>query len=274
MQCKYCGAQISGNQERCGRCQRRLSADEERRSGASAPYLHSAVAPDVAGFPASPGPVLRVKDGGVPPRSAPPVQPPLFPAESRVVALEQYLPSPPQRRRTAPRRPRAAARPDAPRQAAFDFDSIPANAHEFAAAQLRIPVASPARRAFAFLVDLSFVLVGFSLFLALVRGILGSWPAAPVFYGALGACLWILATVYFLLHAAIGRTTPGQLATGLLVVTREGRTSEPVHRVWRVLANAVPVVSLLGALWAAITEEHLTFADLITGTYLTVSEGR
>ncbi|MEJ5367508.1 MAG: RDD family protein [Bryobacteraceae bacterium] len=231
---------------------------------AAAPALHSSPAAEAR-------PRFRVKEGGAAARTAPPVQPPLFPSDSRVIGLEQYLPSPP-RRRSAPRRPRIAARYDTPLQAAFDFDSVPPGAHEFAAAQQQIPVASLARRAFALLVDLSIVLVGFSLFLVLVRFILGGLPQEPVFLAALSACLWLLASTFFFLHAATGRRTPGQRAAGLQLVTREGRGSEPIHRVFRVLANTIPAVSLIGALWAAITEEHLSFADLITGTYLTVAD--
>jgi len=273
MHCKYCGAAISELQERCSRCQRRLAGFAARAG--DAPWMEAAVAPALNNSPAQePRPRFRVQEGGGAPRSMPPVQPPLFPSDSRVVGLEQYLPAQPQRRRGSPRRSRPAARMEAHLQTAFDFDSLPAGAHEFAAAQLQIPVASLARRAFALLVDFAFVLVGFSLFLALVRLIIGGWPPSPAFYAMLAMCLWFLASTFFLLHAAFGLRTPGQQIAGIRLVTREGRSSEPVHRVKRVLANAVPVVSLLGALWAAVTEEHLSFADLITGTYVTVSEAR
>lgn len=276
MTCRYCGAQISESQSRCPRCQRRLDGGSERRSDSAAPYIATAAAPEVAEDPSAEARTrFHVKEGGAPVRSNTPVQPPLFrPSGENVIGLEQYLPAAPPRKRPPARRSRTAVPAVLPQQAAFDFDAPPPGAHEFAAAQLRMPVASPARRAFAFLVDLSFVLVGFSLFLALVRGILGYWPASAAFYLALGACLWFLTSIYHFLHAAVGRRTPGQCAAGLILITREGRQSDPWHRVKRVLSNTVPVVSLMGAAWAAITEEHLTFADLITGTYLTTADSR
>ncbi len=273
MHCKYCGAAISEVQERCRRCQRRLTGVADR--GSETPWIETAAAPALdSSSSQQPRPRFRVQDGGAAARPAPPVQPPLFPSDSRVVGLEQYLPQQPQRRRSSPRRSRPATRLEAPLQTAFDFDSLPPGVHEFAAAQLQIPVASLGRRAFALLVDLAFVLVGFALFLALVRLIIGGWPQSPVFYSMLALCLWFLASTFFFLYAAFGLRTPGQQIAGIRLVTREGRSSEPVHRVKRVLANAVPVVSLLGALWAAVTEEHLSFADLITGTYVTIGEAR
>lgn len=269
MTCRYCGAQISEQQLRCGRCQRRLDGGSDRRPGAAAQYVAAAVAPEVAEDPIAKARArFYVAEGGASVRASAPVQPPLFTTPGKLVGLEEYLPAPPRRRAPARRNSKAAPQPPAV-QAAFDFDAPPPGAHEFAAAQMRMPVASPARRAFAFLVDFSFVLVGFSLFLALVRGILGHWPASPEFYAALSVCLWFVASIYHFLHAAVGRRTPGQYAAGLKLVTREGRPGEPIHRVKRVLSNTVPVVSLMGAAWAAFTEEHLTFADLITGTYLT-----
>ncbi len=275
MTCRYCGAQISDSQSRCTRCQRRLDFGLGGGRAMAAQYVATAAAPETAEDPSSAARArFLVKEGGAPVRSSAPVQPPLFTVASHVVSLDQYLPPPAPRRRAPAPRSRAARPAAPPQQAAFDFDAPPPGAHEFAAAQLRMPVASPARRAFAFLVDLSFVLVGFSLFLALVRGILGYWPAGAAFYEGLGACLWLLASIYHFLHAAVGRRTPGQYAAGLILVTREGRHGEPLHRVKRVLSNTVPVVSLMGAAWAAITEEHLTFADLITGTYLTTADGR
>lgn len=275
MTCKYCGAEISSSQSRCGRCQRRLDGGPERRPRHTAQFVAAAVAPQTAEDPIAKARArFYVAEGGAPGRSSPPVQPPLFTPPDKVVGLDHYLPPEPPRRRPAPRRTRSSQARYVPLQAKLDFDAPPPDAHEFAAAQLRMPVASPARRAFAFLVDLSFVLVGFALFLALVRAIVGFWPATAPFYAALGVCLWLLASLYHFLHAAVGRRTPGQCAAGLLLITREGRLAEPVHRVKRVLSNAVPVVSLMGAAWAAITEEHLTFADLITGTYLTIADSR
>lgn len=273
MTCRYCGAEISESHSRCVRCQRRLDGGPERRTGAAAPYVATAAAPAVQeDVSATARTRFYVKEGGAAVRTSAPVQPPLFRDSTNVIGLDQYLSPVSQRRRAAARRSRTTPPGAPPQQIALDFDAPPPGAHEFAAAQRRMPVASPARRAFAFLVDLSFVLVGFSLFLALVRGILGYWPAGAAFYAGLGACLWLLASIYHFLHAAVGRRTPGQFAAGLTLITREGRQGEPIHRVKRVLSNTVPVVSLMGALWAAITEEHLTFADLITGTYLTVAD--
>ncbi len=269
MTCRYCGAQISEDQVRCGRCQRRLGGGPDPRPGTSAQYVAAAVAPEVAEDPIAKARArFYVAEGGSSVRTTAPVQPPLFAVPGKLVGLEEYLPAPPRRRAPARRSGRTAPQPPAV-QAAFDFDATPPGAHEFAAAQMRMPVAPPARRAFAFLVDFSFVLAGFALFLAIVRAILGHWPASMEFYAALSVCLWFVASIYHFLHAAVGRRTPGQYAAGLRLVTREGRPGEPIHRVKRVISNTVPVVSLMGAAWAAFTEEHLTFADLITGTYLT-----
>lgn len=278
MHCRYCGAEISELQERCGRCQRRLAAFPGAPSipsapPSSSPFVATAVVPAPDPHADLEAPLrFRVQEGGAPARPAAPIQPPLFAPEEKVVGLEEYLPHEPARRRPAVRRSRPASRPSALRQASFDFDALPADAHEFAAAQAHKPVASLARRAFAFLIDESIVMVGFAIFLSTVRAILGEWPAGFEFYAALALCLWIIASLYFFLHAAVGLRTPGQIAAGITIVTSDGRIGEPKHRVKRVLANALPVVSLMGAAWALITEEHFSFADLITGTYLTVAD--
>lgn len=221
---------------------------------------------------------LTVTPGGGAGRSRPAVQPPLFPAASKLVDFEEYLPAEaPRRRSAAPRRARPSSQRELPGQIAFDFDS-PAIANlGLDASRNRFRVASLARRSFACIVDLALaVALGVLPFLLVVRGVLAaSWPADSRFYAAVAAAGWIIVALYHLLFAVAGAPSCGQRLARLRLVTLEGRPSEPPHRLWRVLFYSVfPPACLLGSVWAVLTEEKYSWADIVSRTYFTAAEAR
>jgi hypothetical protein len=206
------------------------------------------------------------------------VQPPLFPASSKLVDFEEYLPAEqPRRRNTAPRRTRPSPARELPGQISFDFDAPPLVGRGLDAASVRLRVAGLARRSFSCLVDLALaVAVGVLPFFLVVRAALAaSWPADSRIYAALAAACWIILSLYHLLFAVAGAPSFGQRLARLRLVTLEGRPGEPPHRLWRVLFYSLfPPACLLGSMWAVLTEEKYSWADLVSRTFFTTAEAR
>lgn len=278
MRCRICGAENPPDQARCRRCQCRF-ADTPPGQDSHSDYLHGAAVPDPAAAAAAPAAQrLTVTPGGGAARSRPAVQPPLFPAASKLVDFEQYLPPEPSRRRNAaPRRTRPSSQRELPGQIAFDFDAPAIANYGLDASRNRVRVASLSRRSFACVVDLALaVALGVLPFFLVVRGALAaSWPADPRLYAALAACCWVIIALYHLLFAAAGAPSCGQRLARLRLVTQEGRAGEPPHRLWRVLFYSLfPPACFLGSIWAVLTEEKYSWADIVSRTYFIAAEAR
>lgn len=272
MRCRICGAEIRPDQARCWRCQCRLA---EAAPGPD--YVHGAAAPQPAidEAPAAP-PRFTVTAGGGAVRGRPAIQPPLFPSDSKLVGLDDYLAlKAPRPRAAAPRRARPSTLRELPGQISFDFEAARPGACSPAAGS-RQRIAGLGRRSLACVVDLALAFaLGVLPFFAAVRTVLASsWPGSPGMYAALSASVWLIVTLYHLLFAFAGRPTPGQRFARLKLVTMEGRPGEPAHRVWRVIFNVFPPACLLGSAWAALTEESFSWADQVSGTYFTAADAR
>ncbi len=230
MRCRICQADNPPNQVRCRRCQCRLA--EAAAGHDDGPfYVHGAAAPDPAqGAAPSAEPRFTVTRGGGVARNRPVVQPPLFPASSKLVDFEEYLPADqPRRRNTAPRRTRPSPARELPGQISFDFDAPPLAGRGLDASSARLRVAGLARRSFSCLVDLALAAaVGVLPFFLVVRAALAaSWPADSRIYAALAAACWIIVALYHLLFAVAGAPSFGQRLARLRLVTLEGRPGEP-----------------------------------------------
>lgn len=275
MICPRCEAENGPHRTRCWRCQ--FAFAREGEAGRDRPlYVYGAVAPDpVAAAAPVPAPALEVQQGGRARSMRPAVQPPLFPREARLIEFGDYcIPSASPRQRTArPRRVRAGGLQSLPGQFALDFDGPNAGRASSSSAGC-YPVASLGRRSIACVADLAIALaLGAVPFLVLVRLMLAeAWPGGQALPATLAAALWLIVGLYHLLHAASGRPTPGQRFARLRLVTLQGRPGEPAHRVWRVVFNLCPPACLLGAVWAALTEERFSWADQVSGTYFTAAD--
>jgi uncharacterized RDD family membrane protein YckC len=151
-------------------------------------------------------------------------------------------------------------------QTSFDFSSE----REPEALPAPSRVASLEARLNAGLLDAGLVLaaaLGFFGLFALLGGSLGVGRRDLLIYLLVG---YSLASAYFGFFTLVAGRTPGMRACGLSVLTFEGQAPTRQHALWRAFGYAVSAGSLmLGFLWAAVDERHLTWHDLVSRTFLT-----
>jgi len=158
-------------------------------------------------------------------------------------------------------------------QPAFDFpESHSHNARPLASSHIApfFPVASLAQRWRAGLLDAALLLLAFGCFWALFSTLGGQF--IPTKFGAAVTVvtLMLLYTQYFALFCCLGSPTPGMMLCHLRVVAFDG--NEPTSRqlLWRSFGYLVSGGTLaLGFLWSLWDEDHLTWQDRISQTYLT-----
>jgi uncharacterized RDD family membrane protein YckC len=111
-------------------------------------------------------------------------------------------------------------------------------------------------------------------------GILGLFAAfggrlAPVrtdafICGSIGLLLYLQ---YFTLFTIMGGATPGMMVTGLRVIGFDGTAPQPRQLILRSLGYLISGgMGMLGFLWAFWDEDHLTWHDRISQTYLVSAE--
>jgi uncharacterized RDD family membrane protein YckC len=133
-----------------------------------------------------------------------------------------------------------------------------------------IPVASLRERQGAGIWDAIFLVLAYAGFLAMFRAfggrlILGKFDAIVS-----GATLVLFYAQYFTLFTALGGTTPGMMLRKLRVVSFDGGDPTPRQLLWRSFGYLISGgTALLGFLWALWDEDHLTWHDRISQTYLT-----
>jgi uncharacterized RDD family membrane protein YckC len=133
-----------------------------------------------------------------------------------------------------------------------------------------VPVASIEDRRWAGMLDAAFLLATFAGFLGLFRSLGGDillhQVDAPVYLGA----FFLLYAQYFALFTTFAGSTPGMQLRGLYVVRLDGYLPDIRQLVWRSLGYVLSAGTLmLGFLWALWDEEHFTWQDRISQTYVT-----
>jgi uncharacterized RDD family membrane protein YckC len=133
-----------------------------------------------------------------------------------------------------------------------------------------VPVASIEDRRWAGLLDAVFLLATFAGFLGLFRSLGGDILLhkvdAPVYLGA----FFLLYAQYFALFTTFAGSTPGMQLRGLYVVRLDGYLPDIRQLVWRSVGYVLSAGTLmLGFLWALWDEEHFTWQDRISQTYVT-----
>ena len=88
-----------------------------------------------------------------------------------------------------------------------------------------------------------------------------------------GAILTLLYTQYFSLFTIMGGATPGMMLAGLRLVSFDGSAPEPRQLIRRSAGYLVSGgMAFMGFLWSFWDENHLTWHDHISQTYLTPIE--
>jgi uncharacterized RDD family membrane protein YckC len=205
------------------------------------------------------------------PAPAPPARP-AMPVES--ASPTPAAPKPAVRARSA--RPRNAEHLDINiSQPAFDFSA--AEQQRAAALSLllakNIPpshVASLPKRRRAGLIDAALLLFAFGSFWSLFTALGGHVSISSFSAIVTVATMALLYAQYFTLFTYFGGSTPGMMLCKLRVVSFDGTDPTSEQLLWRSFGYMVSAgTGALGFIWALWDEEHLTWQDRISQTYLT-----
>lgn len=135
------------------------------------------------------------------------------------------------------------------------------------------PVATPAHRMVASVIDGVLILFGFGLLLTLVEILGGSFGAGKTLWIGLAVTLGLVSMLYGLIWAIAGRETAGMRFTDLQLITFDGFQVDPRSRALRFASTWLSFCSGgLGILWAVADEENLTWHDHISKTFPTIRE--
>ena len=132
------------------------------------------------------------------------------------------------------------------------------------------PLAEMSRRRNAGTFDAVFLLLAYAVFLALFKSLSGQFALGKYPMLVYGAVLALFYAHYFAWFTLFGAATPGMLLCGLHLVSFDGTPPTLRQLLWRSFGYVVSGGTvLLGFLWALWDEDHLTWQDRFSQTYLT-----
>ena len=136
-----------------------------------------------------------------------------------------------------------------------------------------VAVASLAERRRAGLLDATFLLLAYGGFLLLFELLGGRLTFGQFDAAVFAATLTLFYLQYFALFTVFGGSTPGMLLRGLRVVSFDGSAPGRRQLIWRSFGYLVSGgTAFLGFLWALWDEDHLTWHDRMSQTYLTQAD--
>jgi uncharacterized RDD family membrane protein YckC len=149
----------------------------------------------------------------------------------------------------------------------------PALARQETARNGLLPIASLAERGRAALLDMALLAFSYGAMVALFWALGGHISLDRIDLAVMGATMVLFYAQYFALFTVFGGSTPGMMLCGLRVVSFHSGVPSSRQMVWRSLGYLISAgACLLGFLWALWDEEHLTWHDRISQTYLTPVE--
>jgi uncharacterized RDD family membrane protein YckC len=132
-----------------------------------------------------------------------------------------------------------------------------------------LKLASASRRMLAAVVDASLVAGAFSLLALLVASKWAELPGVHAMEIGSALALVVAGALYETLFLSLARATPGMLYAQLRLCTFEGGPPTRAQRQARLVALLLSVLPMgLGLAWAIFDEEHLTWHDRLSRTYL------
>jgi uncharacterized RDD family membrane protein YckC len=135
------------------------------------------------------------------------------------------------------------------------------------------PVASLAERRRAALLDVALLLFSYGAFLSLFAALGGRFAFSKLDVAVVAATLTLFYALYVALFTFFGGSTPGMMLGHLRVVSFDGSDPTPSQLLWRSFGYLVSAGTLLFGFLAALwDEDHLTWHDRISQTYLTSDE--
>ncbi len=164
--------------------------------------------------------------------------------------------------------PRQSERVDICIQPELDFSSSPDDrAHPQTAL---VPVASLAERRSAGMLDALFISLTGAGFVALFHALGGEIILARMDAVVGVAVFYLFYCQYFFLFTNLLGATPGMQIRGLTVVRLDGSLPDTRQLLWRSFGYLLSGATVsLGFLWALWDEDHFTWQDRISRTYIT-----
>ena len=184
--------------------------------------------------------------------------------------FEEEIPVPERPRPRANPRPRHTERMEIRIQPELDFSSSPDDrAHPQTAL---VPVAGLGERRLAGMLDAIFLIVTYAGFLGLFRSLGGELMLQKVDAIVYATTFFLLYAQYFFLFTTVAGATPGMQLKGLTIVRLDGTLPETRQLLWRSFGYVLSGATLtLGFLWALWDEDHFTWQDRISQTYITAA---
>jgi uncharacterized RDD family membrane protein YckC len=131
------------------------------------------------------------------------------------------------------------------------------------------PVASLEDRRIAAIIDLVCLLFAYGGFMALFSSLGGQFSATKLNAVVYTATFAVVYLQYFALFTIFGGTTPGMMFRGLQVASFSGAPPTPRQYLWRSIGYVLSAAAVFaGFAWSWWDEDHLTWHDRISRTYL------
>jgi uncharacterized RDD family membrane protein YckC len=174
------------------------------------------------------------------------------------------------RARTAQRQ-RQAERMEIYIQPELDFSNSPDDrAHPQTAL---VPVANLAARRWAGALDAFFLALTCVGFFGMFRSLGGEMMLDKMDAVVYAAVAFLFYAQYFFLFTTLAGATPGMQLRGLTIVRLDGSLPDTRQLLWRSFGYLVSGATLmLGFLWSLWDEDHFTWQDRISQTYITAAE--
>jgi uncharacterized RDD family membrane protein YckC len=135
------------------------------------------------------------------------------------------------------------------------------------------PVADLSLRRRAAAVDAMCLLLAYAVILGAFAFFGGTLIASKLDVFVCGAILTLLYTQYFSLFTMMGGATPGMMMAGLRLVSFDGSAPEPRQLIRRSAGYLLSGgMAFMGFLWSFWDEDHLSWHDHISQTYITTIE--
>ena len=135
------------------------------------------------------------------------------------------------------------------------------------------PVAAPMHRSVAAFLDSAMILIGCSLFLAIVQFFGDGIKLDRFNLVVMGGTLFLIPMFYGLLFAIAGRETAGQNWTDLRLINFDGFPPDGASRTLRFVGCWLSFGACgAGLLWALVDEENLSWHDHMSKTFVTLRE--
>lgn len=189
---------------------------------------------------------------------------PLFPGRGAEEDFREHRRARPLQRQRQTERVEICVQPE------LDFSSV---ARDRARPQTSlVPVADVRERQSAGILDGVFLVLAYAGFLAIFRSMGGRITLDKVDAIVYFTTLYLLYAQYFFIFTTFAGATPGMQLKGLTIVRLDGTLPDTRQLLWRSFGYVLSGATLfLGFFWALWDEDHFTWQDRISQTYITAA---